>query len=151
MSGKIHSDNHCSASWGLPSDTEQWSWVTDISICTKTAIIDKVGAACYGSNLFAQTCLSENLGSLRYYHQLLTVSFQTPFLDHNMNKQIALLGPVVQSIVNLTKSLVNDLLSLLKSSVLIFFAEKMWGDPHIFSAKNGSVFMYNMFEILTSR
>ena len=38
------------------------------------------------------------------------------------------LGPVVQSIVNLTKSLVNDSLSLLvrlKSSVLIFFAEKM--------------------------
>ena len=52
-------------------------------------------------------------------------------------------GPVVQSIVSLTKSLVNDSLSLLvrlKSSVLIFFAEK-----------NGSVFMYNMFEILTSR
>ena len=39
-------------------------------------------------------------------------------------------GPVVQSIVSLTKSLVNDSLSLLvclKSSVLIFFAEKMWG------------------------
>ena len=38
------------------------------------------------------------------------------------------LGPVVQSIVSLTKSLVNDSLSLLvrlKSSVLIFFAEKM--------------------------
>ena len=37
-------------------------------------------------------------------------------------------GPVVQSIVSLTKSLVNDLLSLLvrlKSSVLIFFAEKI--------------------------
>ena len=37
-------------------------------------------------------------------------------------------GPVVQSIVSLTKSLVNDSLSLLvrlKSSVLIFFAEKM--------------------------
>ena len=52
-------------------------------------------------------------------------------------------GPVVQSIVSLTKSLVNDSLSLLvrlKSSVLI-----------VFSAKNGSVFMYNMFEILTSR
>ena len=52
-------------------------------------------------------------------------------------------GPVVQSIVSLTKSLVNDSLSLLvrlKSSVLIFFAEK-----------NGSVFMYNVFEILTSR
>ena len=40
------------------------------------------------------------------------------------------LGPVVQSIVSLTKSLVNDSLSLLmrlKLSVLIFFAEKMWG------------------------
>ena len=38
------------------------------------------------------------------------------------------LGPVVQSIVSLTKSLVNDSLSLLvrlKSSLLIFFAEKM--------------------------
>ena len=37
-------------------------------------------------------------------------------------------GPVVQSIDSLTKSLVNDSLSLLvrlKSSVLIFFAEKM--------------------------
>ena len=37
-------------------------------------------------------------------------------------------GPVVQSIVSLTKSLVNDSFSLLmrlKSSVLIFFAEKM--------------------------
>ena len=40
------------------------------------------------------------------------------------------LGPVVQSIVSLTKSLVNDSLSLLarlKSSELIFFAEKMRG------------------------
>ena len=40
------------------------------------------------------------------------------------------LGPVVQSIVSLTKSLVSDSLSLLvriKSSVLIFFAEKMRG------------------------
>ena len=37
-------------------------------------------------------------------------------------------GPVVQSIVSLTKSLVNDSLNLLvrlKPSVLIFFAEKM--------------------------
>ena len=68
-------------------------------------------------------------------------------------------GPVVQSIVSLTKSLVNDSLSLLvclKSSVLIFFAEKMWGAFAVqklltfFLAKNGSVFMYNMFEILTS-
>ena len=51
-------------------------------------------------------------------------------------------GPVVQSIVSLTKLLVNDSLSLLvrlKSSVLVFFAEKI-----------GSVFMYNTFEILTS-
>ena len=61
-------------------------------------------------------------------------------------------GPVVQSIVSLTKWLVNDSLSLLvrlKSSVLIFFAEKMW--VLIFSAKNGSISMYNMFEILMSR
>ena len=65
---------------------------------------------------------------------------------------LPLQGPVVQSIVSLTKSLVNDSLSLLvrlKSSVLIFFAEKMRGAFAllIFSAKNGSVFMYNMFEI----
>ena len=70
---------------------------------------------------------------------------------------ISELGPVVQSFVSLTKLLVNDSLSLLvhlTSSVLIFFAEKMWGAfaaPHIFSAKNGSVFVYNLFEILTSR
>ena len=40
------------------------------------------------------------------------------------------LAPVVQSFVSLTKSLVSDSLSLLvhlTSSVLIFFAEKMWG------------------------
>ena len=69
------------------------------------------------------------------------------------------LGPVVQSIVSLTKSLVNDSLSLLvrlKSGLLIFFAEKMRGAflqklLTFFSAKNGSVFMYNMFEILTPR
>ena len=65
-------------------------------------------------------------------------------------------GPVVQSIVSLTKLLVNDSLSLLvrlKSSVLIFFCRKNERSfctakaPLIFSAKNGSVFMYNMFEI----
>ena len=58
-------------------------------------------------------------------------------------------GPVVQSIVSLTKSLVNDSLSLLvrlKSSVLIL--QKLLT---FFRQKNGSVFMYNMFEILTSR
>ena len=46
----------------------------------------------------------------------------------NLKNTDAKQGPVVQSIVSLTKSLVNDLLSLLvrlKSSVLIFFAEKM--------------------------
>ena len=60
------------------------------------------------------------------------------------------LGPVVQSIVSLTKSLVNDSLSLLvrlKSSVLIFFAEKKMRGAFALQ----SVFMYNMFEILTSR
>ena len=49
-----------------------------------------------------------------------------------MSHSFYILGPVVQSIFSLTKSLVND-------------------SPHIFSAKYGSVFMYNMFEILTSR
>ena len=44
------------------------------------------------------------------------------------------------AIVSLTKSLVNDSLSLRTAKA-----------PHNFSAKNGSVFMYNMFEILTSR
>ena len=65
------------------------------------------------------------------------------------------LGPVVQSIVSLTKSLVNDSLSLLvrlKSSVLIFIAEKCEElAPHISSAQKLQCFMYNMFEILTSR
>ena len=78
----------------------------------------------------------------------------------NWNNGVNNLGPVVQSIVSLTKSLVNDSLSLLvrlKSSVLIFFAEKMWGAFALqklltfFRQKNGSVFMYDMFEILTSR
>ena len=57
---------------------------------------------------------------------------------------VAILGPVVQSIVILTKSLVNDSLSLLvrlNSSVLIFFAEKMTAKaPHIFSAKKWQCF-----------
>ena len=49
---------------------------------------------------------------------------------NGMQYTFNILGPVVQSIVSLTKSLNNDSLSLfvhLKSSVLIFFAEKMWG------------------------
>ena len=53
-----------------------------------------------------------------------------PFLGCIEHQKFANKGPVVQSIVSLTKSLVNDSLSLLvrlKSSVLIFFAEKMWG------------------------
>ena len=81
------------------------------------------------------------------------------FKQHGFTIEKFVQGPVVQSIVSLTKSLVNDSLSLLvrlKSSVLIFFAEKNVRSfcsakaPHIFSAKNASVFMYNMFEILTS-
>ena len=54
------------------------------------------------------------------------VSYQSKTTDPRLHVQ----GPVVQSIVSLTKSLVNDSLSLLvslKSSVLIFFAEKMRG------------------------
>ena len=73
------------------------------------------------------------------------------YIDIDINVD---LDPVVQTIVSLTKSLVNDLLSLLvrlKSSVIIFFAEKMWGAFAFFRHKNGSVFMYNMFEILTLR
>ena len=76
-----------------------------------------------------------------------------------MKSSLTHLGPVVQSIVSLTKSLVNDSLSLLvhlKSCVLIFFAEEceellQCKSSSHFSANNGSVFMYNMFEILTSR
>ena len=57
-----------------------------------------------------------------------------------LSRNISILGPVVQRIISLTKSLVNDSLSLLvrlKSSVLIFFAEKMWG---VFSAKKWQCF-----------
>ena len=69
------------------------------------------------------------------------------------------LGPVVQSIVSLTKLLVNDSLSLLvrlKSSVLICFAEKMRGAFALqkllsFFQQKWQFFMYNIFEILTSR
>ena len=71
-----------------------------------------------------------------------------------LNVTRKVLGPVVQSFVSLTKSLVSDSLSLLvrlKSSLLIFFAEKCAKLLTFFRQKNGSVFMYNMFEILTSR
>ena len=47
-----------------------------------------------------------------------------------MHKKNIHQGPVVQSIISLMKSLVSDSFSLLvrlKSSVLIFFAEKLWG------------------------
>ena len=63
-------------------------------------------------------------------------------------------GPVVQSIVSLTKSLINDSLSLLvrlKSSLLICFAEKMQKLLTFFRQKMAVFFMYNMFKILTSR
>ena len=64
-------------------------------------------------------------------------------------------GSVVQSIVSLMKSLVKDSFSLLvgiKSSMLIFFAEKNCMELHKFLAKtkNGTVFTCNVFEILAS-
>ena len=53
----------------------------------------------------------------------------------------------VQSIVSLTKFLVENLLIVfIKSIAVIFFAEKLWEAfalaPYIFSAKNNSVFTY---------
>ena len=64
------------------------------------------------------------------------------------------LDPVVQSIVFLTRSLVKDLLCLLvhtQSSMLIFFAEKMLQKfLTIFLQKNGIVFAFGTFEILTT-
>ena len=65
------------------------------------------------------------------------------------------LGLFVQSIVSSTKLLFKNLFSLTeftKSLVVIFFAEKnvrcfcRAKAPHIFTAKNGSVFVYNTFE-----
>ena len=60
------------------------------------------------------------------------------------------LGPVVQSIVSLTKSLRVISLTVLADSIynsLIFFAEKMWvafaKATHIFSAKYFSIFAYH--------
>ena len=61
--------------------------------------------------------------------KMLCVSDEMMIQMDYLSKFSRLQGPVVQSIVSLTKALVNDSLSLLvrlKSSVLIFFAEKMW-------------------------
>ena len=61
-----------------------------------------------------------------------------------------ILAPVVQSIISLTKPLVEDLLSctgLTKPNVAIFFCRKIVRSfcnakaPHIFFGKNGSAFM----------
>ena len=65
----------------------------------------------------------------RFSHDVAHVFHCYRFKDSSTRK-LDILGPVVQSIVSLMKSLVNDSFSLLvrlKSSVLIFFAEKMWG------------------------
>ena len=67
------------------------------------------------------------------------------------------LGPGVQSIVSSMKLLVEDMLSLTiltRSIVVIFFPENceelLPKAPHIFSAKNCSVFTYNKLKILRS-
>ena len=64
------------------------------------------------------------------------------------------MGTVVQSIDSLTKLLVEDSLSLtglIKSVVVIFFAEKLYGAfaaTHTFwQKKNGSVFTYIQLKI----
>ena len=64
----------------------------------------------------------------------------SPFLSINSE----FLGPVVQSVVSLTRSLRVILLTVLADSIhniLIFFAEK--NATHIFSAKNFSIFAYH--------
>ena len=67
------------------------------------------------------------------------------------------LGLIVLTIVSLTKSLVDDLLSLTvltKSTATIFFAEKFVRNfPLNFSAENGRtyIFVNNAFEISMTR
>ena len=67
-------------------------------------------------------------------------------------REIIVLGPVVQSYVNLTSSLRVISLTVLADSIyniLIFFAEKNVSSfctakaTHIFSAKNFSIFAYH--------
>ena len=59
------------------------------------------------------------------------------------------LGPFVQSIVSLTKSLGKVLLSLIVHTHTIKYAHIF--AEHNFSAKNCSSFAYNTFKILTTR
>ena len=66
------------------------------------------------------------------------------------------LGPVVQSVVNLTCSLRVISLTVLADSIhniLICFAEKNVSSfcTHIFSAKDFSIFAYHSIKILTNR
>ena len=69
------------------------------------------------------------------------------------------LGPVVQSIISLTRSLVENLFSLTairKSIAVIYFLEIIKSfcnekAPYILFSKNGHNFAFNTFEILTSR
>ena len=75
---------------------------------------------------------------------------------HVFLKTATYLGLIVQSISSLTKSLVKDSLSLKYSQTqLCFFfslkncEELLHCSPHVFSAKNGSLFVH-MFETLMS-
>ena len=73
-----------------------------------------------------------------------------------MKKSFITLGPVIQSVVSLWKSLVEDLLSftiLTKSAIVIFLLNNCKQLLHCykssshFSAKNGSVFAYFIYFI----
>ena len=63
-------------------------------------------------------------------------------------------GPVVQSVVSLTSSLVVKMLTVLVSTIpnsQVFFAEKNAKATHIFSAKLLAYMPYLMIKILTIR
>ena len=74
------------------------------------------------------------------------------------NNQMWHQGPVVQSVVSLTSSLVVKMLTVLVSTISnsqVFFAEKMWvafadaKATHIFSAKILAYMPYLMIKVLT--
>ena len=66
---------------------------------------------------------------------------------HKIYTESKVLGPVVQSIISIAKSLVKD--SSHKIKCLNIFCRKNVRRPQVFLAKNGSVFACNTFEILT--
>lgn len=63
-------------------------------------------------------------------------------------------GLVVQSIINLTVTLVEDLISLIVLTIfigVIYFAKEYFASSqYFFSDKNGKVCAHKMFEILTT-